>query len=312
MDINKIYIGDVIKILKTFPDECVDMIMTSPPYWGLRDYSIESQIGLEPTLNEYLDKMLSVTTELKRVLKKRGTLWWNHGDSYGTGSGAGSKNGSKQATNRAFSDENLYYIKKGKKSIPGYEKSLLLQAHRLAIRMIDEQSWILRNQIIWYKPNAMPSSVKDRFTVDFEPIFFFSKSKQYYFEPQYEQYTEPMNRWGGDKLVANGQSTWDEGTGQDTYRDRDMRPNGLGRNKRTVWKIPTQPLADAHFASFPENLVITPIKAGCPEKGIVLDPFIGSGTVGKVALDLGRNYIGIELNPDYIKLANKRIGIRLF
>src|SRR3990167_4221203 len=190
MEINKIIHGDSMEVLKTLPDESVDCIITSPPYYGLRDYSVDGQIGLEKTLDEYLTKMLAITAELKLVLKKTGTLWWNHGDSYGTGSGAGIRDG-KQATNRG-TQTNENWQKKGKASIPGYEKSLLLQAHRLVIRMIDEQGWILRNTIIWHKPNCMPSSVKDRFTVDYEPIFFFTKSKKYWFERQFE----PQKDWG--------------------------------------------------------------------------------------------------------------------
>jgi DNA modification methylase len=160
--------GDALSVLKTLPDESIDMILTSPPYYGLRDYRVEGQIGLEPTLDEYLYKMLAVTAELKRVLKKTGTMWWNHGDSYGTGSGAGIRNG-KQAKNLG-TQSNENWQQNGKASIQGYEKSLLLQAHRLAIRMIDEQGWTLRNILIWHKPNVMPSSADDRFTVDIESI----------------------------------------------------------------------------------------------------------------------------------------------
>jgi len=153
----------------------------------------------------------------------------------------------------------------------------------------------------------MPSSAKDRFTVDFEKIFFFVKNKKYWFNQQFEPYTEPMNRWGGEKLVASGESSWDNGTGQTTYRDRDMRPNPEGRNKRAVWSVNTKPYSGAHFATFPEKLIEPMVLAGCPEGGVVLDPFFGSGTTGVVAIRNRRNYIGIELNPEYIKLANDRI-----
>jgi site-specific DNA-methyltransferase (adenine-specific) len=253
--------GDTLTVLKTFPNESIDTVLTSPPYYGLRDYGIAGQIGLEPTLDEYLENMLAITAELKRVLKKTGTMWWNHGDSYGTGSGAGSRNGSKEATNRG----SHFYEDTGKKAIPGYEKSLLLQAHRLAIRMIDEQGWLLRNIVIWHKPNVMPSSADDRFTVDFEPIFFFTKSKEYFFEPQYEPHQEVSL-----KRAAYG---WHRGKeyppeanvpeGVEKMGERFVNPRG--RNKRCVWTIPTQPFADAHFAVYPEALVETPIKAGCPE-----------------------------------------------
>ena len=154
----------------------------------------------------------------------------------------------------------------------------------------------------------MPSSADDRFTVDFEKIYFFVKSKKYFFEQQFDKYVKPMNRWGGDKLKANGKSEWDNGTGQDTYRNRKMRPNNNGRNKRCVWDINTKPCADAHFATFPEALVEPMVKAGCPVGGVVLDPFMGSGTTAVVARKLGRQYLGIELNPKYIKIANDRLA----
>ena len=313
--------GDCLETLKTLEDESVDSIITSPPYYGLRDYGtakweggdkkcnhkgkplahqtsihertqpqcnnkpdentfeiykdvckkcgakrVDQQLGLEKSLNEYLDRMLKITLELRRVLKKTGTMWWNHGDSYaGSGKGYGDKEADTKFKSilRGGGTARSRTLRPEKSKIP--PKSLMLQAYRLAIRMVDEQGWVLRNQIVWHKPNVMPSSVKDRFTVDFEPIFFFSKSKKYWFEPQYEPYTEPMNRWGGDKLKADGKSEWDGGTGQDTYRDRDMRPNKLGRNKRSVWKIATKPFKEAHFATFPETLIEIPIKAGCPE-----------------------------------------------
>ena len=162
---NHIYQGDTLKVLKTFPDECIDMVITSPPYYGLRDCGGPEQIGLEKTFEEYLVKLLAVTGELMRVLKPEGTLWWNHGDSYGgSGKGRGSKTPAK----------NLSHEECPPKKTEGVAKSLMMQPYRLALRMIDEQGWILRNQIIWHKSNCMPASVKDRFTVDFEPLFFFS------------------------------------------------------------------------------------------------------------------------------------------
>lgn len=377
LSLNKIYSGDSLEVLKTFPDECIDCVITSPPYYGLRDYSVDGQIGLEKTLDEYLEKMLAITAELKRVLKLTGTMWWNHGDSY-----SGSMNGAGDTTstnrNKPESYKQMYKGQKPGNQVGILNKSLLLQAHRLAIRMVDEQKWILRNTIIWHKPNVMPSSVKDRFTVDYEPVFFFTKSKKYWFETQYEPYGAPMNRWGGYKLEAKGKSEWDRGTGQSSYRDRNMRPNELGRNKRAVWKIATHPFSEAHFATFPEKLIEPMVKAGCPEfickkcgkarekifegiggsigkswhshkedltvgagqisrigdcvnekgekyqridkghtdcgcnagwtSGIVLDPFMGAGTTAKVARMLGRNYVGIELNEEYIKIANKRLA----
>src|SRR5262245_23770217 len=264
---NKIICGDVLKVLKTLPNDCVDCVVTSPPYYGLRDYGVDEQLGLEKTLAEYLDKMLAITAELKRVLKETGTMWWNHGDSYGTGSGSGIRNG-KQATNRG-TQTNEKWQKEGKAKIAGYQKSLLLQAHRLAIRMIDEQKWILRNTIIWHKPNCMPSSVRDRFTVDYEPIFFFTKSKRYWFE---------MQREGQTKSRLFNIRVRDVQTGRIKHIDRKASREEIekysepkygreiiGRNKRSVWKISTKPYKEAHFATFPPTLIETPIKAGCPE-----------------------------------------------
>jgi len=288
----KIILGDALTELKKLPDARVDMCITSPPYWGLRDYGIEGQLGLEPTFQEYIDKLCTIFDEVKRVLKPEGTCWVNLGDTYGSGKGE-------------EGDKKKIHSLEHKKKVKGYEKCLLQIPSRFSIEMCN-RGWILRNTIIWYKPNCMPSSVKDRFTVDFEYLFFFAKQKKYYFEQQFEQYTEPMNRWGGDKLKADGKSTWDEGTGQDSYRDRDMRPNKEGRNKRCVWKIPTKPYKEAHFAVYPEELITTPIKAGCPEGGIVLDPFIGSGTTGRVATSLKRNYLGIDIQDNYRCLQGKR------
>ena len=172
---NKIIHGDVLKELEKIPGESIDCIITSPPYYGLRDYGVTGQIGLEKTLDGYLQKMLAVTKELKRVLKKEGTLWLNHGDSYAGGGGGNygyglsSLQGGSHPTNKKNRKEYL-------ESNGVLAKCMELQNYRLVIRMIDEQGWILRNTIIWHKPNCMPSSVKDRFTVDYEPLFFFSKS----------------------------------------------------------------------------------------------------------------------------------------
>lgn len=311
-NLNQTIQGDVLAVLKTLASESVDCIITSPPYYGLRDYGVEGQIGLEPTLNEYIDKMLKVTAECKRVLKKSGTMWWNHGDSY-----AG--------------DGKLSKAEHGRARINDYpEKCLLLQAHRLAIRMIDEQLWILRNIIIWHKPNVMPSSAKDRFTVDYEPVFLFTKSKKYWFEQQFENYAPASDVIYRQALRANRSYNTKEPyknntpysgnykRGQGSVTSRGDDPDGLvvggfnplGRNKRTVWKIPTQPYKESHFATFPEALIEPMILAGCPPGGIVLDCFMGSGTTGQVAERLGRRWLGIELNPEYVKLANARTSQR--
>lgn len=292
--------GDALTQLKTLQDESVDCVVTSPPYWALRDYGIEGQLGLEPTFQEFITKLCDIFDEVKRVLKKEGTCWVNLGDTYN-----GNKKGkTDKKVSNYLKDSSTQINKKMNTEIK--EKSLCMIPERFAIEMCN-RGWILRNEIIWHKPNAMPSSAKDRFTVDFEKVFFFVKNKNYYFEQQLEPYTKPMNRWGGKILKADGESKWDDGTGQESYRDRNFRPNENGKNKRTVWSINTKPLLDAHFASFPEALITPMILAGCPEKGVVLDPFFGAGTTGLVAKKLGRKYIGIELNEEYIKIAEKRL-----
>ncbi len=273
--INRIYIGNSLDVLKQFPDECVDMCITSPPYWGLRDYGREDEVGKEPTIELYIEHLIEIFNEVKRVLKKSGTCWVNIGDTYSRG-GTG-----------------------------GHPKSLCQIPERLSIAMTDN-GWIKRNTIIWHKPNAMPSSAKDRFTVDFEYLYFFTKSTKYWFKQQLEPYVEPMNRWGGTNLVADGISTWDAGTQQSTYRDRSMRPNPDGRNKRTVWSINTKPYKDAHFAVYPQELLRVPIDAGCPPEGIVLDPFVGSGTTCIEAIRQEKKYIGIDINPEYEQLIENR------
>lgn len=292
--------GDALEQLKKLSDESVDCVVTSPPYWALRDYGVEGQLGLEPTFQEYINKLCDIFDEVKRVLKKEGTCWVNMGDTYG-GTGSGQKDTGKHG----YTPEAMATTKnKPQSKLQG--KSLIQIPSRFAIEMTN-RGWILRNEIIWYKPNGMPSSAKDRFTVDFEKVFFFVKSKKYWFETQYEPYTEDLDRWGGEKLKADGESTWDEGTGQDTYRDRNMRPNSNGRNKRCVWRINTKPFKEAHFAVYPEKLIEPMIKAGCPEDGVVLDPFFGAGTTAVVAQKLNRKWLGIELNPEYIEIAKKRL-----
>jgi len=267
MKTNIILQGDALKNLQKLPEGSIDMVMTSPPYWALRDYNVEGQLGLELNFDSYVNKLCDIFDEVKRVLKKEGTCWVNLGDTYYTKSGA------------SFLNDNLNTHKKIEKiginranAIRGKgllkNKNLCLVPFRFAIEM-QKRGWIIRNVIIWHKPNVMPSSVKDRFTVDFEYLFFFSKNKKYY------------------------------------YIKKMCHPKG--RNKRTVWKISTKPFKEAHFAVYPPELCEVPINAGCPEGGVVLDPFFGAGTTGVVALRQGKNFIGIELNPDYIKIAEKRL-----
>lgn len=304
---DKIHLGDSLAILKQLPDESVNCVVTSPPYWALRDYGVPGQIGLETTFGEYISKLCDIFDEVKRVLRKDGTCWVNIGDTYGGTGDKGKhkdpkyKNGRNgQAINRTAT-----------------QKSLCQIPSRFAIEMTN-RGWILRNEIIWHKPNAMPSSAKDRFTVDFEKVFFFTKSKDYFFEQQLEKYTSPINRWGGEsvkkykgKFSDVGGEKFNSPRARSTRpnypeRERTLRPQD-GKNKRTVWSINTKPFKDAHFAVYPEKLIEPMIKAGCPDGGVVLDPFFGAGTTGVVAKKQGKYYIGIELNTEYIKIAEKRL-----
>lgn len=433
--LNTIVQGHVLEQLQMLPDECIDCIVTSPPYWALRDYKTEPQIwsthtrsnckhlwrtatkkwhsdrgknprkevfsdefqtegtkhatcelcgawngslGLEPTPGEFIEHLCQVFDEVKRVLKKTGTLWVNLGDTYSAQRWSNNKGTSFMRTGKSAEEREPIEKESG---LP--DKCLVQIPARFAIAMTD-RGWILRNEIIWHKPNCMPSSVKDRFTVDFEKMFFFTKNKKYHFETQEEE-----AKYDGRKdLMMKGSPKYKESVmpgqpehsmaarGHVRWRKSKNPWEGMIRNKRCVWTIPTKPFADAHFAVFPEKLIEIPIKAGCPEfvcnkcgkarepiiksqyqkrevkwhpekygdideqnkrlgrlqpppgikntskkigysdcgcnvgwkPGIVLDPFMGSGTTAVVAQRLGRQFIGIDLNEEYIKIAKKRIG----
>jgi site-specific DNA-methyltransferase (adenine-specific) len=296
---NTVHHGDCLTVLKTFPDEFIDCCVTSPPYWALRDYGCDGQLGLEPTFQEYIDKLCNIFDEVKRVLKKEGTCWVNIGDTYN-----GNKEGKTDNKVCDYLKNTTTNLHKKKGDLP--DKCLCQIPSRFAIEMTN-RGWILRNEIIWYKPNAMPSSVKDRFTVDFEKVFFFVKNKKYWFEQQLEKsiWFEKDKRAITGGITKSGKSITSEGNQYQINKSGSFRKDG-NRNKRCVWQIPTKPFKEAHFAVFPPTLVEPMIQAGCPENGIVLDPFIGSGTVAQVATLHRRNWIGIELNPEYIKLADKR------
>jgi len=418
---NKIIQGDALQQLKELPEKSINMCMTSPPYWALRDYGTDvetiwdgeedcehdwnsetkvwhgdrgkgkhkevftdlkeqksehhfcskcqawkGQLGLEPTFDLYIKHLCDIFDEVKRVLRDDGTCWVNIGDTYSA----------TRWTNDTDSGQPMNKFKDGHRGINPIkdtgdipDKCLVMIPFRFAIEMVN-RGWILRNTIIWHKRNCMPSSVKDRFTVDFEYLFFFSKKKKYYFETQREPHQSnppkvDKNKLGKDvkwkkPLMKNQQSQVRE--------SHDMHYDGSGysekgRNKRTVWTINPKPFKESHFAVYPEELCEIPIKAGCPEfvckkcgnpkewhpekygdkdekekrlgrlqptsqventsqfkgykqtcscnadftGGIVLDPFFGSGTTGLVALKQNKKFMGIELNKEYIEIANKRL-----
>lgn len=256
--------------MSELPDKSIQTVVTSPPYWGLRDYGVEGQLGLEPTPEEYVNNLVKVFREVKRVLRDDGTVWLNLGDSYaGSNQGAGTVNPTpKQASNRGtgymLTENHVSKLAK----IDGLKPKDLVGIPWRTAFALQQDGWYLRSDIIWHKPNPMPESVTDRPTKSHEYIFLLSKSRRYYYDGEAikEKYTEPMNRWGGQKLKANGISTWDNGTGQETYRDRDMRPDPNGRNKRSVWTVATKPYKEAHFATFPEKLIEPCILAGASDK----------------------------------------------
>jgi len=310
--INTIINGDTLTELKKFPDNLVDCVITSPPYWGLRSYNVDGQIGQETTFQEYVKNICIIFDEIKRVLKNEGTCFLNLGDTYI------SKGESRHA---GYTDPKYTNGRIGRMCEPNAlpqtlpEKCLAQVPSRVAIELTD-RGWWLRNTIIWHKTNQMPSSVKDRYTVDFEYVYFLTKSKRYHFEQQFEPIAEStigrgLVDFGGKKgreyIPDKDDPNYRNGTEQ-WGRTFDYKKScAKGRNKRTVWSIPTKPFRDAHFATFNPKLIEPMIKAGCPVNGVVLDPFMGAGTTGVVAKMYGRNYIGIELNPDYVKMAENRI-----
>lgn len=363
MKYNYIANGDCLELLKQLPDSCVDMCITSPPYFNLRDYGVNGQIGSECDSSSYIDNLIAVFNEVRRVLKDNGSCWVNIDDVYS-------------------------------------DQSLLCIPDRFKIKMT-ENGWLCRNEIIWHKPNAMPSSAKTRFNTDFEKMFFFTKRKKYFFQTQYEPLKSAVpkknagrknstgkyesteqeasvrqgmtkkrgekvifvrkelpkqeefvsfmrSRTDTDSIVENSTlkrskvehwfrrdqsgfaypsvEDWNEikwllDDWSDEFKDIDQRLTSVtietddilknshkGRIKRAVWSINTKPFKGYHYAAYPEELVKTPILACTSEGGIVLDPFSGSGTTAVVAKKLGRNYIGMDLNKDYVDLANKRLN----
>lgn len=367
--------GDVIACLRSLPDACVQCVVTSPPYWGLRDYGVEGQIGLEPTPEEHVERMVEVFREVRRVLRDDGVLWLNYGDCY-----AGSTTGADRPPEPGHTHEDSGRVKTGQENKhrrpdAGLKpKDLVGMPWRIAFAL-QADGWYLRSDIIWSKPNPMPESVTDRPTKSHEYVFLLSKQARYFYDADAVRESHVGAGWERSHANRPGHSNGETGAGVR------FGNNPAGRNRRTVWEIPTQPTPEAHFATFPEALVEPCIKAGasergaCPECGapwrrvveahrlrrdeldpsdpryrphqysgsyekingkgdagfrssttlgwapsctcgceetvpcVVLDPFGGSGTVAKVARDLGRSSILIEINPEYVQIAKKRLRI---
>ena len=341
--------GDVLSRLGDLPDESVDCVVTSPPYYGLRDYGMEGQIGLEETPEEYVKKMVEVFKEVRRVLRSDGTLWLNLGDSY-AGSGKGAWNNKNDQKETYIPDPDSPQCLMNKIPVGLKPKDLIGIPWKVAFALQEDGRW-LRQDIIWNKLNPMPESVRDRCTKSHEYIFLLSKSEKYYYDQDSikerasfsteerkgrahcgqkgmtEKKINVMNPvkipsyWDTDK-GSHGSIHKDGRTKSDKQRGHGRRHAGFNerwdhmtkeeqcsgmRNKRSVWTIATQPFPEAHFATFPEELIRPCILAGCPEGGTVLDPFGGSGTTGIVAISSLRNSILIEINPAYIDIAIKRI-----
>jgi len=368
MDLNKVYLGNAIETVKTFPDESIDCVVTSPPYYGLRDYGtgkwiggdpnckhfreskksdktitghkrmqeneapvgdaiyktvcpicgavrVDEQIGLEETPEEYIERLVSLFREIRRCLKKDGTLWVNIGDTYN-----GAKRGNTEIVKHKNVAESCDFVKK---KWDGAKQKDLIGIPWLLAFALRADGWYLRQDIIWHKPNPMPESVKDRCTKSHEYIFLLSKSPKYYFD--YKAIMEPVSE---QQKTIYQNSNGRYGNGTRTERTNNCgysvagghRDNSGGfdcdiieidgnfvRLKRDVWSVNLKPNKEAHFATYPEELIAPCILAGCPEKGVVLDPFMGSGTTGIVARKLNRNFVGCELNPDYYKMATTRI-----
>ncbi len=304
----EIHQGDALTVLRSMPAESVHCCVTSPPYWGLRDYGVDGQIGLEDTPEAYVARLVEVFREVRRVLRDDGTLWLNLGDSYN--SIGGTVGGAK------YADNNGQRAKQAdrKNTADGLKpKDLCGIPWRVAFAL-QADGWWLRSDIIWSKPNPMPESVTDRPTKAHEYIFLLAKSERYYYDAEAVREESTGGTKGAAASFKREASkrgvTICPNSPTPTHRaDReDVRYEGNARNRRTVWTIATRPYADAHFAVFPPALVEPCIKAGCPAGGIVLDPFLGSGTTLLVAQRLGRSGVGIELNADYCRLAENRLA----
>lgn len=343
----EILTGDCRDILPTLPGKSIHCCVTSPPYWGLRDYGVSGQIGLESSPEEYISEMVQVFREVRRVLRDDGTLWLNLGDTYAGSRGQASRGGPPSASSTLEGNGHRgggpklqgmttvsrrrddAVIPRSDMAVAGLKpKDLVGIPWRVALAL-QADGWYLRCDIIWHKPNPMPESCTDRPTKAHEYVFLLSKSEKYYYD--HDAIKEPVTgtahaRRGLQYKTPDG---WDTSTGAGAHgsfhkagREKGRIP-GVGpkaaaaaivglvnsRNKRSVWTVSTQPYSAAHFATFPEKLIEPCIKAGCPRGGVVLDIFGGSGTTGRVAAKHRRNAVLIELNPDYVKLQHERTSM---
>ena len=306
----QIITGDALEELKKLPDNCCSTCVTSPPYFGLRNYDTPGQIGLEETPDEYVEKIAEVFREVRRVLKDDGTLWLNIGDSYATRSGPQPPRNTRNRCGHTA------------KHVPtGYKYKDLIGIPWLLAFALRADGWYLRADIIWHKPNAMPESCKDRPTRAHEYVFLFIKSGRYYYDAEavkepavgFPGSQNPNARRRGNTRTFRGGNAYTHDQAKENGADIKRQSHGLvpnesgKRNRRSVWTIATRPYRGAHFATFPEELARPCILAGSRPGDTVLDPFMGSGTTGAVATQEGRDFIGIEINPEYIEMSKQRI-----
>ena len=302
--------GDSLEVIKTLPDNSVNCCVTSPPYWGLRNYGVEGQLGLEKTPEEYVGKMVAVFREVRRVLKDDGTLWLNLGDSY-SGSGKGTWGSDEARENNRSRIKETYIPTKDECPLAGNVPSGLKPKDLIGIPWrvafaLQADGWYLRQDIIWHKPNPMPESVTDRCTKAHEYVFLMSKSARYYYDA--EAIAEVSAGLGETSIRFGGNKYGDSDDPKHQTKSGNVYTDKGTRNHRSVWTVATRPFKEAHFAVFPPDLIKPMILAGCPTGGVVLDPFVGSGTTAIVARELGRRFIGIELNPEYADMARRRVG----
>lgn len=360
--LGKVVQGGCLDVLRSMPDESVNCCITSPPYWGLRDYGVTGQLGLEKTPEEYVAKLVEIFREVRRVLRNDGTLWLNLGDSYigGGRGGLGQCGGGSMESNRYENGQRIG-LPTGKidglkpKDLVGipWRVAFALQADGCAdiktVKVIDRvraelyneyeddipdkvisvldrlneeyveakgDSWYLRQDIIWHKPNPMPESVTDRCTKAHEYIFLLSKKAKYYYDAEsIREEIKPTTNGTASVRPSGDTKTRDKEHWGVPHEGRGnvMRTYGeiKGANRRSVWTVTTKPFREAHFATFPPDLIEPCALAGCPESGIILDPFMGAGTTAVVAKKNHRQFIGVELNPAYIEMAVKRIDATL-
>lgn len=310
MEVNKIYHGNCMDLFKELPNESIDSVITSPPYWQLRDYKWDGQWGLEPTFQEYLEHLWQMMDESWRVLKNAGTIWVNLGDTYGTRS-------NNMVSGNIIENKIKYTGGIDNYNKPdGYSKCLLLIPHRFAIGCID-RGWIVRNDIIWAKRNGMPESVTDRFTKKHEYFFLMVKNEKYYFDldgvkgklskVSIQRYNYGWNGNTDRDFIKGPQSNMNKHFGDPEKKKKAIEGGKNPGDVADFWDIPTRASGEDHYAAYNTRLIHKPIVAGSPEGGIILDPFCGTATTGCRAIELKRKFIGFEGREDYVKVGNRKI-----